>query len=125
GPSTDASVDSPELAAARATQPEDSFDPDDPFPDQTPIVAHTGVPSGRPKAERSADTAKRVPELGRILIDQGAVTQADVLKALRHPGLRLGEALVRSGVVDQATVDAALVKQKELCEARAAMLGAE
>lgn len=57
--------------------------------------------------------ARQRRTIGRILVEQGALTEADLEEALQHPisGLRLGAALVHRGVISGDQLAAAVAEQ--------------
>ena len=82
-----------------------------------------GRPSGVPVAPRIEGSGKRItlgfarPLLGRLLVETGRLTEAQLLEALelhQSAGLRVGEALLKLGYCTDEDVAAALAQQNEM-----------
>jgi type IV pilus assembly protein PilB len=89
----------PLRAAARVSAPPDADGAEDTAP---------------PLSEPVSETDTKRPLLGTILVDQGLVDADDLTSALeahRKSGSRLGEALLRAGVLDERQLSQALAEQ--------------
>lgn len=64
---------------------------------------------------RTQAAEERIP-LGRLLLEQGALTVRDVMKLLTMqadaPGLRFGELAIREGLISCGQLEAALMRQR-------------